>query len=391
MMTMTRDHVSDLRLIGGSAATLNTNEEIESAARSDAKVLITGETGVGKDVVARLIHQRSARRLAAMATVNCAGFCDSLVESELFGHVRGSFTDAYRDKAGILESASNGTVFLDEVGEMTPKVQATLLRFLETGEIQRVGADRVQARVNVRIIAATNRDLHSEIASGGFRQDLYYRLNVIHIHVPPLRDRRDDIPPLLTYFLERYSRQHGVPPRSLSPDAVDLLTGYDWPGNVRQLKNAVERLVVKSDGPRIERTDVPSEFGQSRRRDAPRAHAEPVPDAGALEDELVARMVSGGESFWAAVHAPFTNRDLTRSQLKGVVAQGLARTAGNYKLVVQLFNMPDADYRRFLSFLRKHQCHVPHQSFRRPVPTALRMVWPTPPAAAPAYQRAVGM
>jgi transcriptional regulator with GAF, ATPase, and Fis domain len=389
MMIMTRDHGSDLRLIGGSAATLAINDEIESAARSDAKVLITGETGVGKDVVARLVHQRSARRLAAMATVNCAGFCDSLVESELFGHVRGSFTDAYRDKAGILESAANGTVFLDEVGEMTPKVQATLLRFLETGEIQRVGADRVQARVNVRILAATNRDLHAEIAAGNFRQDLYYRLNVIHIHVPPLRDRRDDIAPLLAYFLERYSRQHGVPLRSFSPDAVDLLSGYDWPGNVRQLKNAVERLVVKSDGPRIERTDVPPEFGQSRRRNAPGAYAEAVPDAGNVEDQLVARMVNEGESFWAAVHAPFTNRDLTRDQLKGVVAQGLARTAGNYKLVVQLFNMPDGDYRRFLSFLRKHQCHLPHQSFRRPVPTALRMVWKAPPA--PAYQRAVGM
>jgi transcriptional regulator with GAF, ATPase, and Fis domain len=388
MMTMTLDHVSDLRLIGGSTATLTINEEIESAARSDAKVLITGETGVGKDVIARLIHQRSARRLAPMATVNCAGFCDSLVESELFGHVRGSFTDAYRDKAGILESASSGTVFLDEVGEMTPKVQATLLRFLETGEIQRVGADRVQARVNVRVIAATNRDLHAEIASGGFRQDLYYRLNVIHIHMPPLRDRRDDIPALLAYFLERYSRQHGVR-RTFAPDAVDLLSGYDWPGNVRQLKNAVERLVVKSDGPRIERTDVPSEFGQSRRREAPGARAEAVPDTGAVEDELVARMINGGESFWAVVHGSFMHRDLTRAQLKGVVAQGLARTAGNYKLVVQLFNMPDADYRRFLSFLRKHECHVSHQSFRRPIPAALRMVWKAPPP--PAYQRAVGM
>jgi transcriptional regulator with GAF, ATPase, and Fis domain len=388
-MTMTLDHASDLRLIGGSAATLTVNQEIDSAARSDAKVLITGETGVGKDVIARLIHHRGARRLAPMATVNCAGFCDSLVESELFGHVRGSFTDAYRDKAGILESASNGTVFLDEVGEMTPKVQATLLRFLETGEIQRVGADRVQARVNVRIIAATNRDLHAEIASGEFRQDLYYRLNVIHIHVPPLRDRRDDIPALLAYFLERYSCQHGVPPRSFSPDAVDLLSGYDWPGNVRQLKNAVERLVVKSDGRRIERTDVPSEFGQLRRRETPGARADDDPGARAVEDELIARMINGGESFWAAVHGPFTNRDLTRAQLKGVVAQGLARTAGNYKLLVQLFNMPDADYRRFLSFLRKHQCHVPHQSFRRPIPAALRMVWTAPPAAA--YPRAVGM
>jgi DNA-binding NtrC family response regulator len=194
---------------------------------------------------------------------------------------------------------------------------------------------------------------------------------------------------LLAHFLERYSRQHGVPLRTFSRDAVDLLSGYDWPGNVRQLKNAVERLVVKSDGPVIERTEVPAEFGQSRRRDAPAAAESAVPDAGAVEDELVARMLNGGESFWAVVYGPFTNRDLTRAHLKAVVAQGLQRTAGNYKLVVQLFNMPDADYRRFLSFLRKHQCHVPHQSFRRPIPMARRMAWTPPPA--PAYQPAVGM
>jgi DNA-binding NtrC family response regulator len=388
MMTMTSDHGSDLRLIGSSAATLTINEEIDSASRTDAKVLITGETGVGKDVIAHLIHHRSARRLAPMATVNCAGFTDTLVESELFGHMRGSFTDAYRDKAGILESASNGTVFLDEVGEMTPHVQATLLRFLETGEIQRVGADRVHARVNVRIIAATNRNLHAEIASGGFRQDLYYRLNVIHIQVPALRERRDDIPPLLAHFLERYSRQHGVPVRAFSPEAVGLLSAYDWPGNVRQLKNAVERLVVKATGARIERTDVPAEFRQSR-SGAPATSAQPLPEVAAVEDELFSRMINEGESFWAAVYGPFTNRDLTRAQLKAIVAQGLERTSGSYKLLVQLFNMPDADYRRFLSFLRKHQCHVPHQSFRRPVPLARRMLWAPPPAAA--YQPAVGM
>jgi DNA-binding NtrC family response regulator len=389
MMTMTSDRGSDLHLIGGSAAALTINEDIESAARADAKVLITGETGVGKDVIARLIHHRSARRLAPMATVNCAGFSDSLVESELFGHVRGSFTDAYRDKTGILESASNGTVFLDEVGEMTPHVQATLLRFLETGEIQRVGADRVHARVNVRIIAATNRDLQAEIASGGFRQDLYYRLNVIRIHVPPLRERRDDIPPLLAHFLERYSRQHGVPVRAFSPDAIDLLSGFDWPGNVRQLKNAVERLVLKSTGPRIDSTDIPAEFQQPRRAGAPAGCARPVPDAGAVADDLIARMVNQGESFWVAVYEPFNNRDLTRAHLKAIVTQGLERTAGNYRLVVRLFNMPDADYRLFLSFLRKHHCHVPDQSFRRAIPLAPRPVWTAPPK--PAYQPVAGM
>src|SRR5882724_9379316 len=167
--------------------------DIECAARTDAKVLVTGETGVGKEVVARLIHQRSARSSSSLVTLNCAGLPDSLLESELFGHVRGSFTGAYRDKPGLLEMAPNGTVFLDEVGEMSTRMQVVLLRFLETGEIQRIGSDRVSTRVDVRLITATNRDLMAQAAKGEFREDLYFRLNVIRIAIPPLRERIDDI------------------------------------------------------------------------------------------------------------------------------------------------------------------------------------------------------
>ena len=165
----------EVRLIGRSDAIRTLETDLECAARSDAKVLITGETGVGKEVVARLIHQRSARASAPLVTLNCAGLPDSLLESELFGHVRGSFTGAYRDKPGLLEMAPNGTVFLDEVGEMSTRMQVVLLRFLESGEIQRIGADRSHARVNVRLITATNRDLQAQIAAGGFREDLYFR------------------------------------------------------------------------------------------------------------------------------------------------------------------------------------------------------------------------
>ena len=200
-------------LIGVSSAVRAINDEIDLAARSDAKVLITGETGVGKEVIATLIHQRSARRLARLVTLNCAGVPDSLLESELFGHVRGSFTGAYRDKPGILETADNGTVLLDEVGEMSLRMQAALLRFLETGELQRVGADRAHARVNVRVLAATNRDFAAHIASGAFRQDLFYRLNVISLHMLPLRDRREDIPHLLEHFLDGAARSTAWPCR----------------------------------------------------------------------------------------------------------------------------------------------------------------------------------
>src|SRR5882672_3225299 len=194
----------EVRLIGRSAAIRAIEDEVDRAARSDAKVLITGETGVGKEVVARLIHQRSGRSSASLVTLNCAGLPDSLLESELFGHVRGSFTGAYRDKPGLLEMAPNGTVFLDEVGEMSTRMQVVLLRFLETGEIQRIGADRSHTRVNVRLITATNRDLPVQIANGVFREDLYFRLNVIRLHIPPLRERADDIPLLVNYYLDEY-------------------------------------------------------------------------------------------------------------------------------------------------------------------------------------------
>src|SRR5262249_17216626 len=176
----------------------------------DAKVLITGESGVGKEVIARLIHQRSRRARTPLVTINCAGIPDSLLESALFGHVKGSFTGAYRDRLGLLQMANNGTIFLDEIGEMTLRMQALLLRFLEHGEIQRVGSDRIRSRVNVRVIAATNRDLVERIASKDFREDLYYRLNVIHIAIPPLRRRREDIPVFLQSFLRSCAERHRV-------------------------------------------------------------------------------------------------------------------------------------------------------------------------------------
>src|SRR5581483_3091297 len=247
------------QLIGRSQNIRIIDSDIDCAARSDAKVLITGETGVGKEVVARLIHQRSSRSSAPLVTVNCAGLPDSLLESELFGHVRGSFTGAYRDKPGLLEMAPNGTVFLDEVGEMSSRMQVVLLRFLETGEIQRIGANRAHTRVNVRLITATNRDLMGQIASGAFREDLYFRLNVIRLCIPPLRERRDDIALLVDHYLAIYCRQHNVPRPEISPAAADALTAYRWPGNIRELKNVIERLVLKAAGQIVRPTDLPPE------------------------------------------------------------------------------------------------------------------------------------
>src|SRR5262245_20090437 len=193
------------QLIGQSASLLEIKEEIEAVSRSDAKVLVTGESGTGKELIARAIHQGSARAGRPFVAMNCAGMPETLLESELFGYVKGSFTGAYRDKPGKLEMADGGSVFLDEIGEMTLRMQGLLLRFLESGEIQKVGAERATRTVNVRVIAATNRILKDLIAQGAFREDLFYRLNVIHLIAPPLRERKDDIPILVEHFLRRFA------------------------------------------------------------------------------------------------------------------------------------------------------------------------------------------
>ena len=354
---------SEVRLLGRSEAVLNIQTEIDCAARSGAKVLITGETGVGKEVVARLIHERSARGSGKLVTVNCAGLPDSLLESELFGHVRGSFTGAYRDKPGLLEMAPNGTVFLDEVGEMSTRMQVVLLRFLETGEIQRIGADRSHTRVNVRLITATNRDLPKEIAAGNFREDLFFRLNVIRMHIAPLRERIEDVTILFEHYLGFYCDQHRVERPQIPQGTWDALMAYRWPGNIRELRNVAERIALKSTGPVLRATDLPAELqrgGETAAGETPL----PATAQSSQVEELTARMLRHGESFWATVYPLFMSRDLTRNDLRRIVEVGLEQTNGNYRLVVALFNMPSEDYKRFLGFLRKHNCHLPFQQFR---------------------------
>jgi len=338
--------------------------DIDCAARSGAKVLITGETGVGKEVVARLIHQRSARAAGKLVTVNCAGLPDSLLESELFGHVRGSFTGAYRDKPGLLEMAPNGTVFLDEVGEMSARMQVVLLRFLETGEIQRIGADRSHTRVNVRLITATNRDLPKEIAAGTFREDLFFRLNVIRMTIPPLRERIEDVPLLFEHYLAYYCEQHHVERPEITQAALDVLLGYRWPGNIRELRNVAERIALKSIGQVLRPADLPSELLRPAPQVAPGAAAAAALAHSAQVEEMTQRMLRHGESFWSAVYPVFMARDLTRADLRRIVEIGLESTNGNYRLLVALYNMPNEDYKRFLGFLRKHNCHLPFQRFR---------------------------
>jgi transcriptional regulator with PAS, ATPase and Fis domain len=354
------------QLTGTSPQMLELKREIERVARSSAKVLITGESGVGKELVAREVHARSLRAQRTFVPVNCAGLPETLLESELFGHVKGSFTGAYRDKVGKLELAHEGTIFLDEVGEMTLRMQGLLLRFLETGELQKVGTERTATTVNVRVIAATNADLPKRIADGQFREDLYYRLNVINLSVPPLRVRKQDIPPMVEHFLQQFARP-STPVRAVSPEAMAALMECPWPGNVRQLENVIERLVVVGHREVIELNDLPAEF-RSLRQAEPKAGNTTQRD---VTDELYARLTKDGESFWTTVYPLYMQRDITRTDVREVVRKGLEEARGSYKIVVRLFNMDQGDYKKFLNFLRKHQCQLPFKTYRDIDPATL--------------------
>ena len=353
-------------LLGESPALDQLRIDIQSAARCESKVLITGETGVGKEIVARLIHLQGVRANQQFLAINCAGVPDSLLESELFGHVRGSFTDAYRDKPGLAVLADRGTLFLDELGEMTPRMQGVLLRFLETGEIHRLGADRIEQKVNVRVIAATNRNLRERVTSGDFREDLYYRLNVAQVFVPPLRDRGQDILLLFTHYFDRYCRTQGIATPSLSPGVVELLLTYPWPGNVRELKNVAERIAVRHPADAIQMEMLPTEMRTSQNPRGNAEHAERAESSSksSAAEHAWTEMIVHGASFWAAVHAPFMERELTKSDVRDIIKRGLRQTQGSYRKLVEVFHLKASDYKRLLAFLYQHDCHLPFHPFR---------------------------
>jgi transcriptional regulator with PAS, ATPase and Fis domain len=368
--TSPHQHISSLvaddvsRLTGTSPAVQELKREIQRAGRCDSKVLITGESGAGKEVVARLIHECSLRRRSPMLAINCAGLPDSLLESTLFGHERGSFTGAYRDRPGLLATLHHGTLFMDEVCEMTPRMQSMLLRFLETGEMQRVGADKPSAPVNVRVIAATNRDMRRSVEAGEFREDLFFRLNVLEVYVPPLRERHEDLPALVDHFLAVYSAQRGIPTPTLAPCARERLMSHTWPGNVRELRNAIESAMLWAEGGIICLKDLPTQFRQPMRTMTPPSQL-PVA-APSIAQTIYARIVIGRECFWSIAHEPFMARDITRHDVREVVRLGLQETRGNYRALVALFHMPATDYKRFLNFLRTFDCHVAFHDFRNP-------------------------
>ena len=257
-------HAAAKNFVAGSQAMQDVLELAARVAPLDTTVLVYGESGTGKEFIVRLIHDQSTRASAPFVSINCAALTETLLESELFGHVRGAFTGAVRDKAGLFEVAGSGTIFLDEIGEVAPTVQAKLLRALQEREVRRVGAER-NIKVNARVVAATNRDLRAAVEAGTFREDLYFRLGAFIITVPPLRDRREDIPPLVHNFLVRAAGRMKKDVRSVSADTMSALMNYRWPGNVRELEHAVERAVILANGPTIRLRELPPEVTQKSR------------------------------------------------------------------------------------------------------------------------------
>jgi two-component system, NtrC family, nitrogen regulation response regulator NtrX len=254
---------SRFEIVGRSYAIRAVIDKIEKVAATPARVLITGENGTGKELVARAVHLQSTRKAGPFIEVNCAAIPGELIESELFGHMKGSFTGAVADRPGKFEQADGGTLFLDEVGDMSLAAQAKVLRVLQDGVVTRLGGAK-PVSVDVRVLAATNKALEAEIAEGRFREDLFYRLNVVPIHVPPLRERREDIPSLVAHFIEVLTKREGVAPKVIAPEAVQRLQEMDWPGNVRELRNTIERLLILSRASRITGDDVAQLVGGAR-------------------------------------------------------------------------------------------------------------------------------
>jgi transcriptional regulator with PAS, ATPase and Fis domain len=278
------------QLVGSSPAMKRVLELISKVAPTDSTVLLLGESGTGKEVLANSIHRLSPRRDRPFIAVNCAALPEQLLESELFGHLRGSFTGAESDKAGLFEEADGGTIFLDEIGDTAPAMQAKLLRVLQNGEIRRVG-DTINRRVDVRVLAATNKDLVEAVSAKAFREDLYFRLNVIQIKIPPLRQRLDALPALVNQFLRRYNKKFGRKVQTIDEHAWRLLQTYGYPGNIRELESIIAHAVILSEGPAITAEDLPDtvRFGDTPRLALPHLDSDGIPSLEVMEKRLIQR------------------------------------------------------------------------------------------------------
>lgn len=349
--------MTSVRLVGQSVPLRALDGQITAAARAASSVLIQGETGSGKELVARAIHERSSRRGERFVPIDCGALPEELAESELFGYKRGAFTTALSDKRGLFEEAHRGTMFLDEISNTTRRFQVKLLRVLQDKQVRRLG-DVVDRNFDVRILAATNGDLFGMAREGRFRLDLFYRLSVFLIQVPPLRDRPGDIPLLVDHIVVGLNAQTGQS-RRMSPDALGKLSRYAYPGNVRELQNLIERAYFMSRedtiGPEVVFLPTDALAGPAS-IEAAAFQAPPFEGASAG---------SPAGNFWDSIARPYANRTITRRQVETVIRRALEQTGGNYRKVVELFNMPRSDYKRFMDFLRRHQCNVDFRPYRQ--------------------------
>jgi two-component system response regulator AtoC len=332
------------RIVGSSKPMMEVYKLIGKVAASDATVLISGESGTGKELVAEALHRASKRNPHPLVKVSCAALPETLLETELFGHEKGSFTGAMTMRKGRFEGADKGTIFLDEIGEMTLGTQTKLLRILQEHEFERIGSN-VPIKVDIRVIAATNRNLAEEVDDGRFREDLYYRLNVIHIHMPPLRDRMEDLPQLVEHFLDKYRWSPGAIPTAISEEAVARLMDHDWPGNVRELENAIERAVVLSRGATIMPEHLPlaespvSAGGRARSRRSSKKSED-----GASAEDAVAVAVGDNGAGLTNGKPGKSFKEAVESLEKRLIAEALARNAGNRSKAAEELGI----YRRLL-------------------------------------------
>jgi two-component system, NtrC family, response regulator HydG len=337
-------------IVGTSAAMRAVYRLVEGVASSSSTVLVLGESGTGKELVARAIHRKSGRAQKPFVAVNCSSIPDQLIESELFGHVKGAFTSAVASRAGLFEQADKGTLFLDEVGDLSLAAQVKLLRALQEGEIKRVGSNETK-NVDVRVVAATNVDLAEKIAAGRFREDLYYRLNVIALSLPALRERRDDIPLLAQHFVQKYARQTGKEVKRMEPEVLSALTSYAWPGNVRQLENAIERAVVLCRTDEIVLLDLPGDVTGGSERSIPverrTGPPPPLPTVEATIDQAL-DVVAGTLS---TLPYPEAKKRLLRDFDRAYASQLLERAGGNVSEAARKAGLDRSNFRRVL---RRH-------------------------------------